>query len=68
RYRSPELHCRLVARTGEKETGPGGQGLDEMFAPGTVEVTLLTPYKAVTPGQVAVFYEGELVLGAGFIR
>lgn len=33
-----------------------------------VEVTLLTPYKAVTPGQVAVFYEGELVLGAGFIR
>lgn len=31
------------------------------------EVTLLTPYKAVTPGQVAVFYEGEVVLGAGFI-
>ncbi|MGB9894086.1 MAG: aminomethyltransferase beta-barrel domain-containing protein, partial [Candidatus Saccharicenans sp.] len=32
------------------------------------EVTLLTPYKAVTPGQVAVFYEGEVVLGAGFIH
>lgn len=68
RYRSPELHCRLIARTGEKETGPEGQGLDERLGPGTVEVTLLTPYKAVTPGQVAVFYEGELVLGAGFIR
>jgi len=32
------------------------------------EVTLLTPYKAITPGQVAVFYEGEVVLGASFIR
>jgi tRNA-specific 2-thiouridylase len=35
--------------------------------PDWAEVILLTPYKAVTPGQVAVFYEGEVVLGAGFI-
>ncbi|MDI6698897.1 MAG: tRNA 2-thiouridine(34) synthase MnmA [Candidatus Saccharicenans sp.] len=36
--------------------------------PLTARVVLLTPYKAVTPGQVAVFYDGETVLGAGFIR
>ena len=52
RYKSPELDCRLIP---EK----GGQA---------AEVTLFNPYKAVTPGQVAVFYDGESVLAAGFIK
>jgi len=52
RYKSPELDCRLVAENGGR----------------TVEVTLQEPYKAVTPGQVAVLYEVESVLGAGFIH
>lgn len=43
-------------------------GLSAGFVPRTARVVLLIPYKAVTPGQVAVFYEGERVLGAGFIR
>lgn len=32
------------------------------------EVTFETPVRAVTPGQAAVFYRDEAVLGGGFIR
>lgn len=35
--------------------------------PGRVEVIFDEPQRAVTPGQAAVFYEGELVLGGGWI-
>ena len=31
-------------------------------------VTFDTPQNAVTPGQAAVFYDGNRVLGAGFIQ
>jgi len=34
---------------------------------GKVEVRFLSPQRAVTPGQAAVFYNGDLVLGGGFI-
>jgi tRNA-specific 2-thiouridylase len=47
-------------------------------APVPVEVTLLdneraevafvTPQRSVTPGQSLVFYEGDVVLGGGFIE
>jgi tRNA-specific 2-thiouridylase len=39
---------------------PGGQ-------PDQVEVTFDQPQRAVTPGQAAVFYDGDLVLGGGWI-
>ncbi|MBI1883304.1 MAG: tRNA 2-thiouridine(34) synthase MnmA [Chlamydiae bacterium] len=38
--------------------------LDESHA----QVQLLSPEKAVTPGQAAVFYDGDQVLGGGFIE
>jgi len=31
-------------------------------------ITFETPQRAVTPGQAAVFYDGERVLGGGWIR
>lgn len=33
----------------------------------TVRVRFQEPQKAITPGQVAVFYEGDVVVGGGFI-
>lgn len=35
---------------------------------GKVKVIFKSPQKAITPGQAAVFYDGELVLGGGWIE
>ena len=35
---------------------------------GEVEITLLTPGRAPTPGQMAVFYDGDRVLGSAWIE
>ncbi len=38
-----------------------------VLAPDRVSVEFIEPELAVTPGQAAVFYDGETVLGGGFI-
>ena len=54
---------------GDNRSGRGDSQDESHGAPeNSAEVILLTPYKAITPGQVAVFYEGEAVLAGGFIR
>ena len=36
--------------------------------PSRVEIVFDEPQRAVTPGQGAVFYSGDLVLGGGWIE
>jgi tRNA-specific 2-thiouridylase len=42
--------------------------LNAVGDPTRVEVVFDEPQRAVTPGQAAVFYDGELVLGGGWIE
>ena len=43
---------------------PGGQGVR---GPGSVSVSFASPQYGVSPGQAAVFYRGDRVLGGGWI-
>ena len=46
---------------------PGTPATVTPLGKGTVKVRLEVPQRAVTPGQAAVFYEGDVVLGGGWI-
>ena len=47
---------------------PGAAGTVEPGPNGTARVRLHAPARAVTPGQACVFYDGDRVLGGGWIR
>jgi tRNA-uridine 2-sulfurtransferase len=46
---------------------PGTPATVQVLSPTKVQVTLHEPQRAVTPGQAAVFYNADLVLGGGWI-
>ncbi len=47
---------------------PGSEATLSAKEEDKVEVRFNTPQKAITPGQAAVFYEGDAVLGGGWIK
>jgi tRNA-specific 2-thiouridylase len=58
-----ELECTVKIRYSH----PGTRATLTRFEDGRAHVRLHDPQRAVTPGQAAVFYDGDIVLGGGWI-
>jgi tRNA-specific 2-thiouridylase len=46
----------------------GSEAIIFVKGEGELEVKFKSPQKAITPGQAAVFYDGETVIGGGWIK
>jgi tRNA-specific 2-thiouridylase len=55
--------CLAKIRSAQRET----EAMIEPVEPGTVKVTFHQPNDGISPGQSAVFYDGDIVLGGGVI-
>ncbi len=63
---SAEVKTRYTAREARAEVTPywdASSGINTF----TLKVHFETPQRDITPGQAAVFYDGDLVLGGGTI-
>jgi len=63
--RAPESGTPARVRIRHRDAGTAA-ALDPR-SDGSVRVRFLEPARAVTPGQAAVFYDGDVVLGGGWI-
>lgn len=64
----PEPAPELEASVQIRYRHPGAKVILQPLADGRVKVNFRRPQRAVTPGQAAVFYRGEEVLGGGWIE
>lgn len=59
-FRRTQVKIRYNHPGSEAGLSPKGEG--------ELEVKFKSPQKAITPGQAAVFYDGDIVLGGGWIK
>jgi tRNA-specific 2-thiouridylase len=65
---SPKTASTFPAKVKIRYNHPGSEAELCLRGKGEVEVKFRSPQKAITPGQAAVFYDGETVLGGGWIK
>lgn len=63
RWENPPSEFRAGVRT--RYHGEEAEATMEPLSDGTVRIVFDKPQRAITPGQAAVFYDGEVVLGGG---
>jgi len=63
-----EVTSSFTAQVKIRYNHPGSEAVISSKGKGEVQVEFKTPQKAITPGQAAVFYDGETVIGGGWIQ
>ncbi|MGQ9632677.1 MAG: tRNA 2-thiouridine(34) synthase MnmA [Bryobacteraceae bacterium] len=67
RWQEPPAEVRAQVKIRNQHV-PAPATILPLDEPARVEVVFDEPQRAVTPGQAAVFYDGDLVLGGGWIE
>jgi tRNA-specific 2-thiouridylase len=62
-----DLHEPMRVRVKIRHRHVGACAVVEKSGPDEVLVTFDEPQRAITPGQAAVFYDGDVVVGGGWI-
>jgi len=65
---SRELKSSISAQVKIRYSHPGSEAVISPKDRDELEITFKSPQKAITPGQAAVFYDGDKVLGGGWIK
>jgi tRNA-specific 2-thiouridylase len=65
---SQEMPSSFSTQVKIRYNHPGSEAILSPKENGKIEVKFRSPQKAITPGQAAVFYDGETVLGGGWIK
>lgn len=65
---SDEIPNSFCANVKIRYNHSGAEAMVYLRKQDEVEVIFKTPQKAITPGQAAVFYDGDKVLGGGWIK